>query len=140
MYLYNMFVLLCTYSYRQHNHIVTLALILLMYSLLVKQYIFMTHGKLSCLGRILTSFTLIESHSVFSIALFTILFSNGCLSMKTMVLIIDGNLEIGAHVRSDFDCLTSLRHLFTSRAVQIYFLCLFSYHMYHDENLFDTQS
>ena len=40
-----------------------------------------------------------------------------------MVLILDGNSEIGAHMRSDLDYLTCLRHLFRSRAItKLYFL------------------
>ena len=34
-----------------------------------------------------------------------------------MVLIHDGNSEIGAHERSHFCCLISLKHLITSRVV-----------------------
>ena len=36
---------------------------------------------------------------------------------NTMVLILDGNSDVGAHVRIDLGVLVSLRHLFRSRAV-----------------------
>ena len=122
-------VLICTFSYKQHNHIVTLALIFLMYSFIVKQYIFMTHGKLSYLGRILMSFALIKSLSVYSIHSS----NNIYLSMKTMVLVTDGISEIGADVWSDFDCVTCLMHLYRSRVVtNLIFFCRkyqFFFHM-----------
>ena len=39
-----------------------------------------------------------------------------------MVLILDGKLEIGAHVRSDFSYLICIRHFTISRAVRFFFL------------------
>ena len=51
----------------------------------------MTHGKLSYLGRILMSFALIKSLSVYSIHSS----NNIYFSMKTMVLVIGSISEIG---------------------------------------------
>ena len=48
---------------------------------------------------------------------------------KTKMIILDGNLEIGAHGLSDLDYLICLRHLFILRAV-IYFPISFT-HAHH---------